>query len=134
VVTAMTPMAVTEGGVRVRDVPALRTLVRSAGHRLANLDARWALGHPMLRHYVGAAVRASEDGGVALEQESRATRHRRGTAGEHAYGGILGRWRYDAVSPDALALLHVGALLGIGKGVAFGCGEYSVESATGLTA
>lgn len=88
----------------------------------------------MLRHYVGAAVRASEDGGVALEQESRATRHRRGTAGEHAYGGILGRWRYDAVSPDALALLHVGALLGIGKGVAFGCGEYSVESATGSTA
>lgn len=125
-VTATTPLALTEGGDRVTDVPALRTLVRSAGHRLANLDARWGLGHPHLRQHVGAAVRASEDCGVALEQERIAVRRRRGTEGEHAFGGVLGRWRYNNVSTEALALLQIGALLGVGKGIAFGCGEYEV--------
>ncbi len=127
VVTATTPLALTENGARVKDVPSLRTLVRSAGHRLANLDARWGLGHPTLRQHVGAVVRACEEPGVALDRESHAVRRRRGSAGPHTYGGILGRWRYDAVPPDAVALLHVGALLGIGKGVAFGCGDYAVE-------
>lgn len=125
-VTATTPLALSEGGATVIDVPTLRTLVRSAGHRFANLDTHWGLGHPRLRYHVGAAVRASEDLGVALGHDRTAVRHRRGAAGAHAYGGILGSWRYDTVPPSALALLGIGANLAVGKGVAFGCGDYTI--------
>ena len=46
-------------------------------------------------------------------------------------GGLTGTVTFSTTEEDLLALLHLGSLLGIGKGAAYGAGHYALEAESG---
>jgi len=46
-------------------------------------------------------------------------------------GGLTGAITFSTPEEDLLALLHLGSLLGIGKGAAYGAGHYALEAESG---
>lgn len=128
-VEARSPVALRAGGIFLTGAPPLAVLVRSAGERLRQLDVRWGAADAALPTAVGVAVRQSDqvDADVVAVRTEHALRV--GRRARHRVGGVVGRWRYPAASPAVNVLLAAAARLGVGKGVAFGCGWISVREA-----
>lgn len=124
-VEAVTPLQLKEGGTAVCDAPPFHVLVRSAGERLRQLCQEWGDVVQGLLHANGTAAREARDARLVWARADRTPQVRRLTSGRHRQpiGGVRGTFAYDGVTPLAMAVLALGAQVGIGKGVAFGCGQ-----------
>lgn len=129
VVEARSPLQLRAGGQPVRSSPPLRVLVRSAGERLRQLHARWGTASLDVAGAVGALVRTAPEvvgEPVGAERVVRAGRRAGGGEQDQPIVGVVGAWRYPPAGPAA-TLLAVGAHLGVGKGTAFGCGQFELR-------
>jgi CRISPR-associated endoribonuclease Cas6 len=132
VVEAQTPLRLRSAGREVAGPPPLDVLVRSAGDRLRQLCEEWSAGMDGLPPLVARAH--SEAGGARLSWaragRSRDVPRRSSRTGQlQLIGGVRGVFAYDGVSPLAMAVLALGAEVGVGKGTAFGCGQIRLFSA-----
>lgn len=134
-VEALSPLHLTAGGRMVTGPPRLPVLVRSAGERLRQLVSHWGAGAEALPAVVGRAFRESQAGQLAWAELGRpveVTRRSSSTGQLQVIRGIRGVFAYEGASWLALAVLALGAEVGVGKEVAFGCGELCVSVAEAL--
>jgi len=122
-VEALSPLCVRHRGRVLREPPPAEVLVRSAGERLRQLCQRWGRAEG-LSAVVGRAVQEAGRARLswAATRVEGARRRSSRTGQEQELGGLRGVMAYEGLSPLALALLRLGAELGVGKDTAFGCG------------
>ena len=124
-------LRVGRGSIRVAGIPAWDLLVRSAGERLRQVTETWGVLPPGLPTQIGQAVQAARAawtvGGIFELQE--ATRVAGRSRGVQWIRGVTG-WSYEGVAASGLPLLPAATELGLGKGVAFGCGRIHLEVAS----
>jgi hypothetical protein len=131
-VVAEAPLQLTRHDVRVAGIPAWDLLVRSAGERLRQVTEAWGVLPPGLPTQIGQAVQAARaartvGGTFELQEATRVTGRSRGV---QWIWGVTGRWSYEGVEASGLPLLLAATELGLGKGVAFGCGRIHLELAS----
>lgn len=130
------PLQLTRRGRREDGIPAWDLLVRSAGERLRQVTEAWGEGELSpefsleLASAVGGAVRAAvgartRAGTCTLVEGSRRTGREQG---HQLFRGVTGVWSYEGVEPSGVHLLLAATELGLGKGVAFGCGRIRLKS------
>lgn len=133
-VEALSPLHLTASRRMVSGPPELPVLVRSAGERLHQLCLHWGEGGQALPPIVGSAYRESLDGRLAWAEVTgfaRVARHSASTGKRQVVRGVRGVFAYEDVGPLALKLLALGAEVGVGKDVAFGCGLVRISVAEG---
>ncbi len=130
-VEAVTPLCVRSQGHVHREPPPPEVLVRSAGERLRQLGERWGeVGE--LPAVVGRAVQEASWARVSWARTRVESGHRRSsrTGQVQELVGLRGVVAYEGMSSLAMALLTLGAELGVGKDIAFGCGGIRLFRAT----
>jgi hypothetical protein len=131
VVEAVTPLQLRADG-KIHRPPPLDVLVRSAGDRFRKLCEHWGSGGGRLPTVVGQAVREAREAHLSWARGGRAQdiARRSSRSGQlQLLGGVQGVFAYEDVSPLAMAVLAMGAELGVGKGTAFGCGQLRIYRA-----
>lgn len=124
-VEAVTPVQLRERGRELHGAPPLHVLVRSAGERLRQLCQDWSTVTGGLTTTIGHGVREARSARLEWARAERAPALFRTTSGGHPQhiGGVLGTFAYESATPLAVTILAMGAELGIGKDIAFGCGQ-----------
>jgi hypothetical protein len=125
-VEALSPLHLTAAGRMVTGPAPLPVLVRSAGERLRQLARDWGEGAEMLPTTIGRAHRESGAARLAWAEMIRAEaigRRSSSTGQWQTIRGVMGTFAYEGAGPLALAILALGAEVGVGKEVAFGCGN-----------
>lgn len=132
-VEAVTPLQLTDGSQPVTGPPPFPVLVRSAGDRFRRLCVRWGSGAEALPPVVGRAYWEAAAARFAWGRAGRSGAERRsGRSGlVQRMAGLRGVFSYERVTPLAMAVLTLGAELGVGKGTAFGCGQLRVFAGQG---
>jgi hypothetical protein len=131
-VEALSPLHLTAGGRMVTGPPPFDVLVRSAGERLRQLCRHWAEGADTLPPVVGRAVREARYARLAWTRPAASVaivRQSSSTGREQVVRGMRGAFAYEDAGPLAVAVLALGAEVGIGKDTAMGCGTVRVSVA-----
>lgn len=125
-VEAVTPLQLRADGREVVGPPPLEVLVRSAGERFRQLCLSWGTGAEVLPRVIGRAYREARGARLAWARAGRpvpVVRRSSSNGQVQVIGGVEGVFAYEEVTPLAMAVLALGAEVGVGKDTAFGCGQ-----------